>query len=437
MKQFDLCVIGAGSAGFAAAQRARELGKTVAIVEGERALAGLCILRGCMPAKTVLHSAKVAETIEHAPEVGVDAASVRVEPAAIVQRKRRIVREFAKDRIEEIKQFPLFRGDGRFIDGSTLDVSGTKLSAERFLLSTGSIVEKPPAGVFGQRPLLTTDDALEMTDLPRAITVFGGGPVGCEFAQYFARLGVSVTLVQDAPELLRNEDEDVGRAVREGLSRDGVRIAVDVPLEQAAAKGSGPILFASGRRPNICDFALGNAGVEYSRNGIVVDATLRTANPRIYAAGDVIGRRMLVHVAVHCGRIAAENAFADSPAEVDFDLYEAHGVYSQPEVAVAGLTEREAKKRGLPYRTAQHEFSDHGRAITENELQGFVKLLADESGKILGVTIVGESAGELLQDALTLLYFRANVGDIARIPHLHPTLAEILTFPAEELSARR
>lgn len=434
MKQFDLCVVGAGSAGFAAGQRARELGKTVAIVECERALAGLCILRGCMPAKTVLHSAEVAETIEHASEVGVDAAGVRVDPQAIVERKRRIVREFAKDRIEEIKQFPLFRGESRFVDERTLDVNGTIVRAERFVLSMGSVMEKPSAGTFGDRPIITTDEALEMTDLPAAITVYGGGPVGCEFAQYFARLGVSVTLLQDAGELLRNEDADVGQAVRQGLERDGVRVELNVSPDAAGEKGTGPVLFASGRHPNVSDFALENASVEYSRDGIVVDETLRTANPRIYAAGDVIGRRMLVHVAVHCGGIAAENAFAQTPVRVDFDLYEAHGVYSQPEVGVAGLTEREAAKRGLRYRTASHNFSDHGRAITENALQGFVKILADESGKILGVTIVGESAGELLQSALTLLYFGANVRDVARIPHLHPTLAEILTFPAEELS---
>ena len=389
-----------------------------------------------MPAKTVLHSAKIVDTIEHAPEVGVDAPGVRVDPSAIVERKRRIVREFAKDRIDEIKQFPLFRGESRFVDEGTLDVNGTAISAERFVISTGSIIEKPPDGTFGDRPIITTDDALEMTDLPAAITVFGGGPVGCEFAQYFARLGVSVTLLQDADELLRNEDADVGRAVREGLARDGVSIELGVALTEASSKGSGPVLMASGRRPNVRDFSFENAGVTYFRDGIQVDRTLRTSNPRIYAAGDVIGHRMLVHVAVHCGRIAAENAFAQAPVEVNFDLYEAHGVYSQPEVAVAGLTEREAQRRGLRYHAATHDFSDHGRAITENELQGFVKLLADESGSILGVTIVGESAGELLQNALTLLYFRANVRDIARIPHLHPTLAEILTFPAQELSSR-
>lgn len=437
MDHFNLCVIGAGSAGFAAAQRGRELGKTIAIVECERALAGLCILRGCMPAKTVLHSAKVAETIEHAPEVGVETADVHVDTAAIVERKRRIVREFAEDRIEEIKQFPLFRGDSRFVDEQTLNVDGRTLTADRFVISTGSTVDKPAEGTFGKRPIITTDDALEMTELPEAVTVFGGGPVGCEFAQYFARLGVSVTLLQDAGELLRNEDPEVGRAVREGLERDGICVELNVALSDAATRGSGPVLMASGRRPNVCDFALENAGVQYSRDGIAVDRTLRTTNPRVYAAGDVIGRRMLVHVAVHCGRVAAENAFAPKPGEVDFDLYEAHGVYSQPEVAVAGLTEREARKRGLTYRVASHDFSDHGRAITENELQGFAKILADESGTILGVTIVGESAGELLQSALTLLYFRANVRDIARIPHLHPTLAEILTFPAEELSAGR
>jgi len=432
---YEVCVVGAGSAGFAAAQRARELGKSVAIVECDRTLAGWCILRGCMPAKAVLHSAKVAETVEHASEVGVQAAKPHVDAAAVVARKRRLVREFAQERVDAIKSFPLFRGSWEFMDGGSISVNGTRVAAERFVLSMGSIVETPEPGTFGARPIITTDGALELTDVPPALTVAGGGPVGCEFAQYFARLDAQVTLLQDGPELLRGEDADVGRAVREGLERDGVRVLVGIDLRRAGDHGKGPLLWATRRRPNVCGFQLERAAVAYDAAGIHVDANLRTSNPRIYAAGDVLGRRMLVHAAVYCGARAVDNAFAASSQAVDFDLLEAHGVYTEPEVAVAGLSERDAASRGIQYRVASHDFSDHGRAITENELQGFAKIVAAPDGRILGVIIVGEGASERLQSALTLLYFRANVADVARIPHLHPTMAEILTLPAAELAA--
>ncbi|MDP9018214.1 MAG: FAD-dependent oxidoreductase, partial [Candidatus Eremiobacteraeota bacterium] len=323
----DFCVIGAGSAGFNAAQRARDLGKSVAIVEQEGELAGLCILRGCMPAKTVLRSAQIAGEIQDSETFGIETGPATVHPKAIVQRKRRVVREFAEDRVKAIEEFPLLRGTAAFISPTELAVGHEHITAERFLISTGSIIVTPAIAGLDDCGYLTSDDALEMTELPKSLLVLGGGPVGCEFAQYFARLGVDVTLLQDGGELLVNEDRDVGAAVREALEADGVKIVLGVKFQGAASCNGGKqiaievdgqpaafeaqnVFVAMNRRPNIASLHLDRAGVQYDVRGIIVDEYLRTSNKAIFAAGDVLGRRMLVHLAEFGGRIAAQNAFS-------------------------------------------------------------------------------------------------------------------------------
>ncbi len=453
MHDFDFCVLGAGSAGFNAAVYARELGKTVAIAESNGDLAGLCILRGCMPAKTILRSAEIAHLVEEAPQFGVDAKEVTIDARAIVRRKRDIIREFAEERTEGIESFPLFRGEPKFTANNELTVGNDVIRASRFLVSTGSILEPPPIPGLSQIGYMTSDQALEATRLPRSVIVIGGGPVGCEFAQYFVRLGVKVTLLQDAPELLAKEDRDVGAAVREGLESDGVRVVTDVAFGHCTnADGetevrvtrdgrsecfSAQVVFlAMTRRPNTEVFDFHRAGIQADRGGVRVNQFLQTSNPIIYAAGDVIGRRLLVHLAEFGGRLAVKNAFSGKPTAIDFDLYEARGVYTHPEVAVAGLSEMQCKDRSVQYEVAMYSFKDHGRAITADLPEGFVKILAAADGRILGVTIVGGEAADLVHEALTLLYFKAKVSDIPNIPHLHPTMAEIITYPAEELTRK-
>jgi len=450
---FDFCVLGAGSAGFNAAVFARELGKNVAIAEGSGDLAGLCILRGCMPAKTILRSAEIAHLVQEAPQFGVDTEKVHIDAGAIVRRKRHIVREFADERVEGIESFPLFRGAPKFTGRNELTVGDDVIRAQYFLISTGSKIDPPAIPGLHEAGYITGDHVLEATRLPKSIIVIGGGPVGCEFSQYFARLGVEVTLLQDGTELLVKEDVDVGAAVRAGLEADGVRVVTGVVFEHCTHTDGAKevhvrrgdhkesyraqaVFLAMTRRPNIEGFDLQCAGVVADKSGIRVDEYLRTSNPAIYAAGDVIGRRLLVHLAEYGGRLAVKNAFSEHPVALNFDLHEARGVYTEPEVAIAGLSEKECRQRGVVHHVATYPFKDHGWAITADLPEGFVKLLAANDGKILGVTIVGGEAAELVHEALTLLFFNAKVFDIANIPHLHPTMAEIITYPAQELTKK-
>jgi pyruvate/2-oxoglutarate dehydrogenase complex dihydrolipoamide dehydrogenase (E3) component len=294
-----------------------------------------------------------------------------------------------------------------------------------------------------------------MTQAPARLIVIGGGPVGCEFAQYFARVGSDVTLVQDAPELLVKEDRDIGAAVRATLEAEGIRVicgatvvgslrdrehrtvVVRTPGGDESLEADG-VMLASGRVPNTRSLELSAAGVRLrERGGIAVDATLRTSNPQIYAAGDVLGRRCLVHAAVYAGTLAAKNAFAREPVEIDLARIESHAIYTQPQVAVAGLTESEARARGARIDVRRHPFREVGKAVVAAELAGFAKMIADGSGTILGVALFGDEAVELIAEAILAIDRGMNVRELAAMPHLHPTMGEIFPRVAEDFIASR
>ncbi len=406
-----------------------------------------------MPAKAVLRSAELAHELEQGPNLGVTAKRVEIDPRQIVRRKRRLVREFAQERVRDLKEFPIHRGTATFTGPDRVRVGREEIVAQRFLIATGSRLEPPPIRGLSDCGFLTSDDALEMTKLPRSLLILGGGPVGCEFAQYFARLGVDVTLLQDGPELLGREDADVGAAVRTAFEQEGIRVHLDVTFQGLAHCNGGKrvtveangtrqefeadnVFVAMNRRAAIEDLRLEAAGVQTHARGIEVNSHLQTSNPRIFAAGDAIGRRMLVHLAEYGGRIAAHNAFSSLPVSIDFDLHESHSVYTHPEVAVAGLNETQCRARGVRFLCESYPFAEHGRALTMDLPEGFVKMLAAPDGSILGVTIVGGEAADYIADAVSLLYFHAKTHDVENMPHLHPTMTEIITHPAEALTRR-
>ena len=455
-ERYDFCAIGAGTAGFAAADAAHALGKRVVLVTDEGDLGGTCILRGCMPAKSVLSSTERLGDVRHAADVGVRSDHVRADLPAIVARKRELVEYFAGDRARELDRFPLVRGIARFASRTAIDVAGTRIEADRFVIATGSHVVVPPIEGLAACDPFTSDDALEMTSIPASLLVLGGGPVGCEFAQYFSRLGSRVTLVQSEPTLLRNEDADVGTALETFLTHDGVDVRTRTTVERVERIGEGVatsyavtlerdgtrferrvarVMVATNRLPKLGGLDLDAAGIRASERGIETDAFLRTSNPNVYAAGDVLGRRCLVHVAAYAGRLAALNAFSDRPARADFDRFEARAVYTQPQVAVAGLDERACRDRGLDVRVRRHPFVDVGKAVVSGEPEGFVKMIAERhDGRVLGVGIVGGEAIDLIGEAVALIDRGATLADVATMPHLHPTMGEIFGRVAEDFA---
>jgi len=451
--EFDLCVLGAGSAGFAGACMAREMGKTVALVEGTGPLAGLCILRGCMPSKTLLRSAEIAHTMREGSKLGIRAQSVQYDVPYIIERKRRIIGDFADYRVKAIESFPLFQGATHFVSDRELAVDGQTIAARKFLIATGSVINDPVVPGLAETGYIDSDALLDLQQLPGSIIVLGGGATACELAQYLVRLGVKTTMLQRSGHILSYEDADIGSALQKSFENDGMEVYTNVRLLRAEKHSSGKrvvaelsgeevsfdaeeIFFALGRRPNVDGFLFEEAGVTYDRTGVKVDEHFQTSNPDIYAAGDVTGMWELVHVAVYGGQLAAQNAFALRRKTAQLDLQMARAVFTDPQVAIAGLTETQCLAKGIEYEKASFPFDDLGKAITAELTQGFIKMLAARDGRILGVSIVGAEAGDLIHEAIALIYFKASVRDVLEMPHLHPTLAEIITYPAEELSER-
>jgi len=453
-ERHELCVIGAGTAGFAAAEAARAAGRDVLLVTGTDELGGTCILRGCMPAKAVLEAAQLEGEVAKANEAGVETGAVQVDLPAIVRRKRALVDYFADDRVHELEGYPLVRGDARFVAADTIVAGERRIVAERFVIATGAVEIPPPIEGLDRIVTITSGGVLEMTETPRSIGIIGGGPIGCAFAQFFARLGSRVTLFQDAPELLRADDPDVGTAVRAVLERDGVEVLLDADVRRAQRDGESSVLFAetgrgahgarcdvvllaTNRRPRVggLDLAAGEIDGDTTR-GIVVDPELRSvSNPRVFAAGDVLARRSLVHSAAYGGRLAASNAFAEHPQAAQWERWESHAVYTQPQVAIAGLTERAWRARGIGVRVAHLPASDVGKALVSGHADGFVKMLARaDDGRVVGVALVTDDAVDLAGEAFALIDRGATAREIAEMPHLHPTMSELLARVAEKLA---
>jgi len=452
---YDLIVIGGGSGGYAAARTARDLGGRVAIADSGP-LGGLCILNGCMPSKTLIASGDLMHEIRESDVLGVRSDEPRVDYRAMIERKREVIKGFADYRIEGLETFDLYEGKASFIDDHTLRVGNdTILRAPNFVVATGSVVAPPIFPGLQETGYIDSDAALDLNGPPSSLIVLGGGYVAVELGQFFSRVGVATTILIRKPRLLTDVDDDIATALTGYLRDEGIRIIGEATVARVERDGklkrviyrkggeehaveAEEIFYALGRVPNTAGLDLERAGVTYHPvSGIEVDATLRTSNPHVFAVGDVTGRYPLVHVAIQQGEFAARNALHGTREAVDYSISKAHTIFSDPQIAVTGETEGELTAANRPYLKATYPFSDHGKAISIGKTKGFVKMLADpEDGCILGVQILGVEASDLIHEAIAAMHFHATVFDFVRIPHLHPTLAEILTYPAEELVVR-
>ena len=452
-KTHDVIVIGGGSAGYAAARTARDAGADVAIVD-QGPLGGLCILRGCMPTKAILRSAEVAALLRRAKEFGLSPVSAHADLSAIVDRKDRLVREFADYRIQQLhdSSFTLYQSQAVFRSPREIAVADTVLTADSFIIATGSRPSEVPIPGLAQAGYFTSDTILDLRTLPDSLIVLGGGAVALEIGQFFARLGTKVTILQRGRTLLSEMDEDVGRALEAALIDEGIEVVTDTQwlhvTRDTAEKTvwvvkdgreqsyvGQEILQALGRQPNIEGLRLDLADVTVDGGRIVVDGVMRTSQPHIYAVGDVNDVMPIVHLAIQQGEVAAYNAtHADRPAKRIDHRLDTEVVFTDPQVAVLGLTEVRAQAGKISYLAASYPFADHGKALCLGATQGFAKLLAaPQTGEILGVQIVGPEAGELIHELIAVMYYRGTAADLLRMPHYHPTLAEIVTYPAESI----
>ncbi|HEY3915356.1 MAG TPA: NAD(P)/FAD-dependent oxidoreductase [Verrucomicrobiae bacterium] len=458
----DVAIIGGGSAGYAAARTAAGAGLRTIVIEGGKEIGGLCILRGCMPSKALLYTAEVLHVARNARVFGIRIPAADFNFPAIMSRKQALVDDFKQYRTDQLSggKFSFFRARASFLDSHTValrDSKGTapqKVRAKHFIVATGSVTSPSPVPGLDQVGYLTSDDALSLHKLPRSLIVLGGGPVAVELAQLYARLDVKVTLIQRGAHLLRDFDPDASRVIERVLQREGIELCGDTRLLRAFRKGRGKgiefhhgihtrkivaaeILLALGRDPATGGLDLEKAGIKTHNGCILTNSQMRTNVPHIYAAGDCTGPYQIVHIGIGQGEVAAHNiAQPRHKRAMDYRLL-TNVVFTEPQLASVGLTEKEATHRGVKVATASYPFADHGKSLIMEAKDGFVKLLADpKSGEILGGSCVGPSAGELIHEIIAAMYGGLTVGELASMPHYHPTLAEIWTYPAADLADR-
>ena len=456
MKSYDFLVIGGGSAGFNAARVAVSLGLKTAIVDGARELGGLCILRGCMPSKTLLYMTDVLHLARRGKAFGLKIPLAQANMKAMHARKKRLIAEFAEYRVQALTQgkFELFRAHARFLDPHRLELSdGRTLHANHILIGTGSKVSVPPVEGLATMPAWTSDDILDLDFVPKSVIVLGGGIVACELAQFLRRIGARVILVQRSANILRDHSADASVVVQKALVDEGIKLFVGTVLRRVSRDRAGIVvefshdgkvvrrraahLFnALGREPLTAPLNLVAAGVRTRPNGqITTNRWQQTSTPHIYAAGDCSGPAEIVHVAIQQGELAARHAARVKGIKpVDYALL-LNVVFTDPQLATIGRLERELDEAGVSYLSASYPFNDHGKSILMDANYGYVKVIAEpRRGRILGAEIVGRDAGELIHCFSGPLAMQATVFDLLRAPWYHPTLAEIITYPLEEIA---
>lgn len=460
---YDFIVIGGGSAGYAAARTAADAGLKTAVIEGGEKIAGLCILRGCMPSKTLIESANRNITLRRASEFGLRASGLEVHPDEIIARKRRLIGEFADYRAQQLEDgdFDFIRGMAKFVDPHTIEIAWNDepprtLTSRSFLVSTGSVINHPDVPGLGTCGALTSDDVLDGESLPKSIIVLGAGPVALEMAHYFDGLGANVTIIQRSGQLLTGSDPDVAGALESALRERGIRIFTSTTIVGMEHGDDGctvtfehdgmtqtveaeAILNALGRHANTSSLALDSAGVATLSGRVATNAHQQSSVPHIFGAGDCAGPHEIVHIAIQQGEVAARNAarvIAGDPSleTIDYRL-KLFVVFTEPQVATVGMNEAEAARAGVEFHTSKYPFDDHGKSLVMGETEGFVKLMAHaRTGEILGGAVVGPHAADLIHEIVVAMAFHSTAAQLAAVPHYHPTLSEIWTYPAEELA---
>jgi pyruvate/2-oxoglutarate dehydrogenase complex dihydrolipoamide dehydrogenase (E3) component len=446
-EKFDAIVIGTGQAGPSLAARMTGEGMKTAIIE-RKLFGGTCVNTGCIPTKALIASARAAHVARRGADFGVAIdGAIEIDMKRVKARKDGIVRqsnEGVEKWLKTMKNLTVYEGHGRFESPNTVRVDGDLLEAEKIVVNVGGRASVPDMPGVGAVDFLTNAGMMEVDFLPEHLVIVGGSYIGLEFAQMYRRFGSRVTVVEMGPRLIGREDEDVSAAVKEILESEGIEIRLGAECIGLAKRGGqvvvtascepGPeeivgshVLLAVGRRPNTDDLGLDKAGVETDKRGyITVDDQLRTNVAGIWAMGDVNGRGAFTHTSYNDYEILAANMFDDDPRRVS-DRIPAYGLYVDPPLGRAGMTEGEVRKSGKKALIGTMAMSRVGRARERSETQGFMKILIDaETKKILGAAILGIGGDEIIHSVLDVMYAGAPYTVIQRAMHIHPTVTELI-----------
>jgi dihydrolipoamide dehydrogenase len=444
MDKRDLVVIGGGTGGLIVTSVAAQLGLKVTLIERRDKLGGDCLHTGCVPSKTLIHAAKVASLFRRATEFGLKAVEPEIDLGRVSDHVQAVIEQIQPHddpgRFENYGAEVLF-GHATFTDTHTVAVNGQAIEGRRFVIASGSSPFIPAIPGLDEVPYLSNENVFSLRRLPSRLAVLGGGAIGVEMAQAFARLGSKVTIIERLPHLLHKEDSDVTDTLVEQLKKEGIEIHTSMSAEQVSKSGdeyliqcnrendksidlaADALLVAVGRQANVDNMGLDSAGVVYNNRGIEVDRRLRTSAKHIFACGDVTGHYPFTHMAEYQAGIVISNAIFRYPKKIDYRVVP-WVIYSDPELARVGITEQQAKEQGIAVDVLRFPFRDIDRARTEAETTGEMKLIS-RRGKILGATILGPHAGELIHEIVLAMQTGLKMSDISATIHAYPTLAQI------------
>jgi dihydrolipoyl dehydrogenase len=454
---FDVIIIGSGPGGYVAAVRAGQLGLRTAIIEKDKNLGGTCLLRGCIPTKALLHTADVYEEFKHAKSIGVTASDVALDFGQAQKNKGKIVLKGSKgvEFLMKKNKAQVFKGTAH-IDGpgritvTASDGSTQTVQTRNIIIATGSVPRSLPNLPIDGQKIITSDEILELTEIPKSLIVLGAGAVGIEFASMFARFGSDTTVIELLPRLLPIEDADISAELAKALKKQGIKAFTSANFQSAAIENdlvkvsarigeetreftAEKFLVAVGRRAYTDGLGLENTRVETDRGYIKVDAYMRTAEPNVYAIGDVIPTPWLAHVASAEGILAVETIAGKNPRPINYDRVP-NCTYCQPEVASVGLTEAKAIERGYDVKVGKFSIPVLAKAQIVGATEGLVKIVSEKKyDEVLGVHIIGPSATEMIVEGGAALQMEATVEEMINMIHAHPTVSESLHEAFEDV----
>lgn len=437
MIQTDLIIIGSGPGGYQAARYAAQQGLKVVIVENSHA-GGTCLNCGCIPTKTFAHEAELLRN-----PLLTDEDRLRRNFNTLLERKQAIVEQLRKG-VETILQHPnitFVKGFGRLSGIHSVTVGDEEFTAKNIIIATGSHAKLPPVDGINDPSVMTSTELLSCSSIPKQLCIIGAGVIGMEFASAFNAFGCKVTVVEYMKECLPTIDGDIAKRLRKSLEKQGVTFIMQAGVSsiqngtvtyekkgKQATVVADSVLVATGRAANTDNMGLEGVGVEFNRQGIVVDDNMQTNIPGIYAIGDVNGKMMLAHAATFQGYRAINHILGKDDL-INFDIMPA-AIFTYPEAASVGISEENAKQAGLDYSCGKGFYRANGKALSMGETEGLLKLIADKDGKIIGCHVFGVHAADLVQEVTSLMNKNATVEDLKNIIHIHPTVGEILLSAA-------
>lgn len=460
--QYDVIVIGSGPAGYVAAIHAAQCGASVAVIEKDAAFGGTCLHRGCIPTKALLQSAHLFEKMQNASKWGISASDVAVDYAKVSKFKQRIVKTnaggvkflFKKNKVTTVRGWGELAGKNRVRVKQDDGSQETLFASKGIILATGSGCNHLPFIEMDHKRTIDSDDILELTEIPKSLIVLGSGAVGTEFASIFHRFGCDVTLVELLPRVLPLEDEEISKAFEKAITRQGIKVMTSTRVEAVKLKKGGivatavdesggklkleaeKILVATGRKPLTAGVGLENTRAVVDERGFVdVDEYMRSAEPGLYAIGDIVPTAMLAHLGSHEGMLAVDHLLGRHATPINYERVPSC-TYCDPEVGSVGLTEEEARKRGYDVKVGTFPFTANGKAKILGEPEGFVKIVGESKyDEVLGVHIMGPKATELITESVVALNLETTAAELAHSIHPHPTLSEAVGEAAHALLA--